>query len=227
MRLETINLAYSFLKYTNFILIITFLFLSFTNIKFKLSNSKYAIINILFLYSLYYILNDYRWLSSRAIFKIHPIRIDNLVILNIYVFLIADFSFFLSHWLQHKIKTLWHLHKTHHKIEFINYDVHYRHSPLLIPIQMIINLIICLVFNLHLSYYAFYISIISIYQIVLHSNSLTFYERLSFILILPQHHRMHHLSTKKHVNYGGILSIWDKLFGTHSTQKKINEVYGI
>ncbi|MEM7266825.1 MAG: sterol desaturase family protein, partial [Pseudomonadota bacterium] len=46
----------------------------------------------------------------------------------------------------------------------------------------------------------------------------------------PTHHRIHHATNKPYIdkNYGGVLIIWDKLFGTFAKEDKtITIKYGI
>ena len=36
---------------------------------------------------------------------------------------------------------------------------------------------------------------------------------LEWVLMTPSHHRVHH-DRRVHKNYGGLLIVWDRLFGT-------------
>jgi alkylglycerol monooxygenase len=51
---------------------------------------------------------------------------------------------------------------------------------------------------------------------------------LEYILVTPSHHRVHHASNEKYVdkNYGDVLIIWDKLFGTFVKEEEA-PVYGL
>jgi sterol desaturase/sphingolipid hydroxylase (fatty acid hydroxylase superfamily) len=52
---------------------------------------------------------------------------------------------------------------------------------------------------------------------------------LSYIIISPDMHKIHHHYQLPYTdsNYGNILSIWDRLFGTFMYMKRENIVYGI
>src|SRR5690606_17808244 len=51
---------------------------------------------------------------------------------------------------------------------------------------------------------------------------------LEWILSTPSHHRVHHACDKKYIdkNFGGVLIIWDKLFGTFQVEEE-KPTYGI
>jgi hypothetical protein len=50
-----------------------------------------------------------------------------------------------------------------------------------------------------------------------------------FLFNTPSHHRVHHASNVKYLdrNHGGILIIWDRLFGTFTEEDAEKPVYGI
>ena len=52
---------------------------------------------------------------------------------------------------------------------------------------------------------------------------------LSYIIVSPDMHKVHHHYELPHTdsNYGNIFSIWDRIFGTFSTLKRDEIVYGI
>lgn len=51
---------------------------------------------------------------------------------------------------------------------------------------------------------------------------------LEYFLVTPSHHRVHHSSNPEYLdkNYGDVLIIWDKIFGTFATEKE-QPVYGL
>lgn len=52
---------------------------------------------------------------------------------------------------------------------------------------------------------------------------------LEYILNTPSHHRVHHSSNAQYLdkNYGGILIIWDRMFGTFKAEEQFEITYGI
>jgi len=72
------------------------------------------------------------------------------------------------------------------------------------------------------------ISLLGIYQFFIHTRFIKNLGFLENILVTPSNHRVHHGNNEKYIdkNYGGILIIWDKLFGTY--QNETEEVnYGL
>lgn len=64
----------------------------------------------------------------------------------------------------------------------------------------------------------------------LHTEVIDTIGPLEYILNTPSHHRVHHSRNPEYIdkNYGGMLIIWDRLFGTFKSEDKNNPpVYGI
>ena len=62
-----------------------------------------------------------------------------------------------------------------------------------------------------------------IYQFWIHTEAIDRLPRLlEFILNTPSHHRVHHGSDLKYLdkNHGGILIIWDRIFGTFQPEQE-------
>ncbi|MBC7866713.1 MAG: sterol desaturase family protein, partial [Gloeobacteraceae cyanobacterium ES-bin-316] len=67
-----------------------------------------------------------------------------------------------------------------------------------------------------------------VYQFVLHTEAIGKLGFLEGIINTPSAHRVHHGSNKIYLdkNFGGFLMIWDKLFGTYTSEtEKVK--YGI
>jgi len=74
-------------------------------------------------------------------------------------------------------------------------------------------------------------SISIVYQFFPHTEKIDKLPKLiEFIFNTPSHHRVHHGSNIRYLdkNHGGILIIWDRLFGTFQLEDKDDKpVYGI
>lgn len=69
-----------------------------------------------------------------------------------------------------------------------------------------------------------------LYQFWLHTELIGRLGPIEWIFNTPSHHRVHHASNPEYLdrNYGGILIIWDRLFGTFAEEKpNITISYGI
>ncbi|MFT6716030.1 MAG: alkylglycerol monooxygenase [Saprospiraceae bacterium] len=145
----------------------------------------------------------------------------------IILFFAVDFLWYVYHVGGHVINVLWAAHITHHQSEEFNFSLSFRVSSpqlltrvffwALLPLFGFDPLITTLVIGGNAAY-----------QFFIHTQLIGKVGFLEHILITPSHHRVHHGKNPKYIdkNYGGILVIWDKMFGTF--QKEEEEVkYGI
>jgi sterol desaturase/sphingolipid hydroxylase (fatty acid hydroxylase superfamily) len=143
----------------------------------------------------------------------------------------ADFGFFLSHYLMHRVSILWHFHEVHHSAEVLTPVTVYRVHP----VEDLINGCVAAVLSA-MGASAFTairgsdVSIITIYgtNIVVfvfffvafqlrHSHVwLSYGPVLERLFISPAQHQIHHSTDRKHwnKNYGFIFATWDMLFGS-------------
>jgi sterol desaturase/sphingolipid hydroxylase (fatty acid hydroxylase superfamily) len=66
------------------------------------------------------------------------------------------------------------------------------------------------------------ISIVTIYQTLIHTEKVGKLGWLDGILNTPSVHRVHHGANGKYLdkNYGGILMVWDRMFGTYQKEEE-------
>ncbi|MCS6935095.1 MAG: sterol desaturase family protein [Chitinophagales bacterium] len=141
-----------------------------------------------------------------------------------------DFSFYWHHRLSHEIRLLWAAHVNHHSSQYLNFATALRQSWVeqlykyvfwsWMPLAGFEPLMILMM-----------ISISLIYQYWPHTELIKKMPRwFEFIFNTPSHHRVHHASNIRYLdcNHGGILIIWDRLFGTFSPEREDDKpVYGI
>ena len=153
------------------------------------------------------------------------------VVLTIATAGVADFGFFISHYLMHRVSILWHFHEVHHSAEVLTPVTVYRVHP----VEDLINACVASVLSaLGASAYTASrggdVNIIAIYgtNIVVflffvvafqlrHSHIwLSYGPILERIFISPAQHQIHHSTDPKHwnKNYGFIFATWDLLFGS-------------
>lgn len=133
----------------------------------------------------------------------------------ILVFFGDDFTFYWHHRLSHEIRMLWTAHVNHHSSEEYNLSTALRQSPteymykkiwwIWMPLLGFHPLMILTMMQLNL-----------IYQFWIHTETIGKLGFLEKIFNTPSHHRVHHGSNVAYLdrNYGGILIIWDRIFGT-------------
>ena len=133
----------------------------------------------------------------------------------IITFISIDLVFYVYHRMSHRIRFLWAIHLSHHSSEEMNFAVSFRQAwfgPISkIPFFMVLPL---LGFDPTIIAVAGVIS--TLWGIVGHTQVIGKLGPLEWIFNTPSHHRVHHGSNKQYIdkNYGNLLIIWDRLFGT-------------
>ena len=147
----------------------------------------------------------------------------------LWALLVYDFCYYWFHRISHERTIFWASHVAHHQSEEFNLStalrqtstgfliswVFYVPSFLLgIPAEVFIT-----VGSAHL-----------IYQFWIHSRHIPKLGVLEWFLVTASNHRVHHAQNPRYVdkNYGGLLIVWDRLFGTFAEEREDEPcVYGI
>ncbi len=135
--------------------------------------------------------------------------------------LACDFVYYWEHRLAHEVRLLWTQHAVHHSSRFMNIPVAFRFGPFEGAISGIIHLPLVLI-GLPPELVFFGILTVLAYQGWLHTESIGRLGWLENWLNTPSNHRVHHGCDEKYLdkNYGGILIIWDRLFGTYQAEEE-------
>ena len=137
------------------------------------------------------------------------------------LFFAVDLAYYWLHRMSHEIRWMWAQHAVHHSAQQITLSVAYRlgwtnlvAGPwlFLVPVCFIgfHPLSVGLVFAANL-----------IYQFWLHTEAVPKLGVFEKVFNTPSHHRVHHAVNPEYLdrNYGGVLIVWDKLFGTFAEEK--------
>jgi len=127
-----------------------------------------------------------------------------------------------------EVHFLWAYHQVHHSSEEFNLAVGLRQSILQHWCNFAIYL--PLAFFIPPSHFMVHNQFNLIYQLWIHTTVIGNLGPLELIFNTPQHHRVHHGCNLYCLdkNYGGVLIIWDRLFGTFQEEKQKEEiVYGL
>ncbi len=146
------------------------------------------------------------------------------------LFLATDLVWYWYHRLAHEINLFWSAHVVHHQSEDFNYTT----SARITVFQAVIRTGFWTILPL-IGFPAGMISTMLIlhglYPFFIHTRTIGKLGWLEYILVTPSHHRVHHASNPEYLdkNYGDVLIIWDKLFGTFIEEKEDAEelVYGL
>lgn len=167
----------------------------------------------------------YAWLYGRyRVFDLAPYPVVAWII----GFIGVDFFYYWFHRLSHEINALWAMHVVHHQSQDYNLAVALRQSwfqgfaatPVYFPLLLVGVPPLILAGNLAVSL---------LYQFWIHTQTIDrlpgWYEA---VMNTPSHHRVHHGINPEYIdrNHGGILIIWDRLFGTFEPEKA-TPVYGL
>ncbi len=135
--------------------------------------------------------------------------------------LACDFLYYWEHRLAHEIRLLWTQHAVHHSSRHMNIFVAIRFGPFEGAISTIIHFpLVLLGFPPELVLFG--IITVLAYQVWIHTESISRLGVLDKIFNTPSNHRVHHGCDEKYLdrNYGGVLIIWDRLFGTYQPEEE-------
>lgn len=155
------------------------------------------------------------WVESFQFFSM-PTSIFSVVL----TFLVAEFGFYWYHRLSHEIPLLWTMHHTHHSGMHMNLTTAVRLNWLGTFVSPLIYVpFVLLGFSAELLILSLAVGLF--FQYFLHTEAigkLGFFEGKFFNT--PSAHRVHHGSNEKYIdkNYGGMLIIFDRLFGTYQPE---------
>jgi len=146
----------------------------------------------------------------------------------ILVMIVQDFGFYWHHRLSHKIRLFWTGHVNHHSATHLSFAVALRQGWFEIIYRDIWYIPFILI-GFHPIMIAMMHQINLIYQFWPHTNAIGKLGWFDKIFNSPSNHRVHHSRKIEDLdkNYGGILMIWDHLFGTYKSENEKTEEYGI
>lgn len=141
-------------------------------------------------------------------------------LLVIVSFLLIDLIAYLQHAGFHAVPALWRMHRVHHSDPLLDASTGVRHHPLESLIGAFLQLTLFAVLGLPILVVLAYGVATTVWQFFTHSN-LSLPEPLDRLarglVVTPGMHVVHHsvLVEEGNSNFGMVLSIWDRLFGTY------------
>lgn len=151
-------------------------------------------------------------------FAVTRLEVSALVV--VVTFLATDFVYYLYHRASHEIRVLWCMHLVHHSSPRMNLTTAGRLnwlSPLLSPFVYIPLVLVGLPANVVVASMAVNL----LFQYFLHTEAIDRVPFVEGIFNTPSAHRVHHASNPQYIdkNYGGVLMVWDRLFGTYAVEE--------
>jgi sterol desaturase/sphingolipid hydroxylase (fatty acid hydroxylase superfamily) len=149
---------------------------------------------------------------------------------SILLFMVADFGYFVFHYLVHKIPLLWEFHKVHHSAQVLIPVTALRMHPVdgilqdfFVGLMIgIFNGVYAIIYSEQITAFTIYnvSAIIFFYQLTNHLRHshiwLHYGWTLSHVFSSPAQHQIHHSQEDRHIdkNFGLVLSLWDWMAGT-------------
>jgi sterol desaturase/sphingolipid hydroxylase (fatty acid hydroxylase superfamily) len=166
------------------------------------------------------------WLYEHRIYTVP----SKGILACLFVFLMTEFCYYWLHRINHSIRLFWAGHIVHHSPNVLNLSVAYRWG---ITTQIgsagfVFAPLAYLGFNPVII--ALSLGLIMSYQYWIHTEWIPKLKWAGIIFNTPSHHRVHHACNPEynHANYGGILIIYDRLFGTFVEERDdVKAQYGL
>jgi sterol desaturase/sphingolipid hydroxylase (fatty acid hydroxylase superfamily) len=139
--------------------------------------------------------------------------------------LLLDFLQYACHVLMHKTPILWRLHAVHHHAEHLEATTAFRFHTIEVAIHGVITLAAVLLLGIHVLDVVIY-NAVMLPAAMFHHSNIRLHPRvesvLRWIIITPRMHRVHHSrwQPETDTNYSAVLTIWDRMFGTLSSDRR-------
>lgn len=145
-------------------------------------------------------------------------------------FIALDFAGYWTHRVQHVVNLFWNGHIIHHSSEEFNLACALRQSIASVAKVFVVFLLPAALLGVPAKVIAIVAPLHLFAQFWYHTRHIKRMGWLEKIIVTPSHHRVHHAINPEYIdkNYGQILIIWDKLFGSFREESDdIPPVYGI
>lgn len=131
-------------------------------------------------------------------------------------FLAVELAYYWFHRASHRVRWLWATHAVHHSATRFNLSAAIRLGWTGLISGTFVFFLPLVWLGIHPFAMAAVIALGLIYQFFLHTHLDVHLGPLELVLNTPRHHRVHHASNETCLdrNYGQVLIIWDRLFGT-------------
>ena len=172
------------------------------------------------------VLISYGWLVKHlTVYNLEPIWLAVL-----FAFIVQDFTGYWMHRLNHRVNIFWNRHVIHHSSEEFNLSCALRQSISETVHFSALLMIPAALFGIPADIFSMLAPIHLFMQFWYHTRLIHKMGFLEKIIVTPSHHRVHHAINPEYIdkNYGQILIIWDKVFGSFQEElDHIKPVYGI
>ena len=136
------------------------------------------------------------------------------------LFFVEDLVYYAWHRASHEVRFLWAAHENHHSSQHYNLSTALRQSWTT-PFTTVPFYIWLPLLGFHPLMVQTQVGISLLYQFWLHTELVGRLGRFERLFNTPSHHRVHHGTNVEYLdrNHGGILIVWDRLFGTFEPER--------
>ncbi|MCH8543055.1 MAG: sterol desaturase family protein [Alcanivorax sp.] len=146
-------------------------------------------------------------------------------------FIGVEFCFYWMHRSSHRVRWFWAAHVVHHSSQRMNFSTAMRQNATNIFNGGWLFYVPLAVLGLNPVWIGVVFALSLVYQFFIHTTLVNkLHPAIEFVFNTPSHHRMHHGKNPGCIdrNYGGVLIIWDRLFGTFVEEQDMHAIeYGI
>jgi sterol desaturase/sphingolipid hydroxylase (fatty acid hydroxylase superfamily) len=160
-----------------------------------------------------------------------PIHKSSLLLFLI-IFIFLDFGEYVYHIIMHKVKRLWMFHIVHHSDPVVDVSTTLREHPVENIIRL--NFTLLWVFLSGAAFWALLLrQIIQVFATLFAHMNYRLPDKadriIGLLFITPNFHQVHHHYRQPYTdcNYGDVLSIWDRLFGTFKKMSAEELLFGV
>ena len=143
--------------------------------------------------------------------------------------LFYDFLYYWFHRISHERQFFWGSHVVHHQSEDYNLSTALRQTSTSFLTTWVF-FIPCFFLGMPIYMYVSIATAQLIYQFWVHTQHIPKLGFIEWFMVTPSNHRVHHAQNKDYIdkNYGGVLIVWDRLFGTFKEEdEQLQPIYGI
>lgn len=163
------------------------------------------------------------WLNKNFSF----FKIESSISSWILLFLATDLLWYWYHRFGHKVNIFWAAHVVHHQSDDFNYTVAARITVFQAIARGLFWSILPII-GFQAEMIVILLLIHGTYPFFTHTQLVGKLGWLEHIIVTPTHHKLHHSSNPEYLdkNYGDMLIIWDKIFGTY-VEETVEPEYGL
>lgn len=172
------------------------------------------------------------WLDNSNFGLLHLFNAPVWVELLLSIMVLDLIAQYFVHYLLHKINWMWRLHTVHHSDKNVDVTTGTRHHPFDFIIRETFALIAVVIMGMPIAFYLFYRILSVLFTYFTHANislPIQLDKALSYVIVTPNMHKFHHHYQMPWTdsNFGNMLSIWDRFFGTFVYGKTSDIKYGL